>query len=346
AFGGDPTNVTVFGESAGAGSLAHLLASPASAGRAQRCILQSPGIDHTLYPDDVEQVADAMLRHLSVPRSQPERLWDLRAEDLVAAQEAVVLEMMTVLTSMPFHPFVDGDLIPTSPSLAVADGSGTGVDLLVSSTTDEMRLYPNPAADAASPDSLATWAQRYLAGRMGSDPGPERSRQLVDFYRELLGSEGRTTGSDVWAAIQTDGVMRLPARRIADSHATNGGRTFVAHFAWRGPPLPGQWDPGSFHAIDLPFTFDTLDRAGWREFLRAGPEAGELARQHVHAWSTFARDGTPEISEVGPWPRYTAPEHRAMVLDTPCSMAGDPLAEIAAAWDGLWTPECRSPFMG
>jgi para-nitrobenzyl esterase len=343
AFGGNPAAVTAMGESAGAGALLHLLASPDSVGVIDRYILRSPGVDHTLYSEDVERVSDALLRRLSLSSGDAGTLRNLDSAALLEAQEAVVLEMMPVLSSMPFHPFIDGRLLSASPSQAVAGGAGHSADLMISWTTDEMRLFPTPSADAIGVDGLAGWTRKLLTGRMGSDPGEERSRRLVEFYVDLLG--GSPAGTDLWAAISTDGIMRLPARRIADAHAESGSNTYATEFAWRGPATCGDWDRGCFHAIDLPFTFGTLDVAGWREFLNAGSDADDVSRALMHAHAQFAATGRPSAPEGGAWPQYETSKRSTVIFDTPCRTADDPLAAVAQAWDGLWSPACRAPAL-
>ena len=341
AFGGDPSVLTAMGESAGAGALLHLLSTSASVGVIDRFILRSPGVDHTLYPDDVEKLTSAVLRHLSLTSADAHKVRELDAADLLKAQETAVLEMMAVISSMPFHPFIDGHLLTQTPSQALAAGVGSAADLMVSWTAEEMRLFPNPLADAVGADGIARWTRGLLTGRIGSDPGEERTRQLVDFYLDLLGADA--AGSEIWAALSTDGLMRLPARRIADFHADAGGETLATEFAWKGPATPGEWDRGCFHAIDLPFTFGTLDAAGWREFLNAGSDADEVASALMHAHAEFAASGRAGAPAGGSWPQYETSKRSTVVFDTPFRTVDDPLATIADAWDGLWTPASRAP---
>jgi para-nitrobenzyl esterase len=248
---------------------------------------------------------------------------------------------------------VDGAFLRDTPSVAFAAGVASDIDLLVSWTADEMRLYPNPAADEAGIEGITGWVQHYLTGRSCADPGRARARALVGFYEQLTAGSARSTPADIYAAIQTDGVMRLPARRIADAHAAAGGVTFVAQFSWGAKSAGETWDRGAFHAIDLPFSFGTLDRAGWAEFLGAGPAAEQLATWHMAAWASFARCGDPgapfahgPAGAPGPWARYDAERRATMMLDETCELRDDPLGAVAEAWDGLWSPDSRAPSLG
>jgi carboxylesterase type B len=143
---------------------------------------------------------------------------------------------------------------------------------------------------------------------------------VVEFYSDAGG------GPDVWAAVQTDSLMRLPARRVA---SFPGVRPHVAQFDWGA--TGGDWRRGAFHAVDLPFSFGTLDRCGWLEFLgAAGADdrgAHRLAEAHMAAWAAFARSGDPG------WGRFPG---EVMRFDAEPWRGGDPLVEAAAVWDGLW----------
>jgi para-nitrobenzyl esterase len=344
AFGGDPNNVTAFGESAGAGALLHLLSSTAQL-PLRRCVLQSPGVDHTLRADQGELVTEVLVRHLGDGQLDITRLQAVPAEAILGAQERTVAELMSVVSAMPFHPVVDGDLLLTTPSIAFADGAAAEIDLMVSWTADEMRLFPNPAADEGGIEAITEWTRALLTRRLGEKPDNARVHQLVTFYQDRSAALGLGQPADLWSAILTDGVMRLPCRRIADSHASNGGITYATEFSWRGSVPEGAWDPRAFHAIDLPFTFGTLDGCGWREFLQAGPDADRLCIGHMEAWSTFARTGQPESPELPKWSRYTAGTRPTMILDAPAKMRNDPLAPVAEAWSGLWSPDSRAPAL-
>ena len=328
SYGGDPANVTVFGESAGGGSILHLLASPAARGAFDRAIVQSGATGRTLSTEQSGAVAHVLLEELGFARAEP-ALAAKTSDEIVAAQERATVQLFGVAGLLPFHPALDAATLPITPLAALQSGEVRGIDVLLGFTTDEMRLFlDRPTLDA---ERLRSRAARYF----GSDDTPSGNAKvdtLLDSYRSLLTDSARPAEPiDVWAALFSDREMLVPAVSALDAHAAAGGRTFAYQFDWSSArPRADGLELRSFHGVDIPFTFATFAVDGWDAFVGADADP-----QGAHALSAalraFARTGDPAHEGVGPWPLYTAGDRSMMRLARESGIEHDPAAARLAA---------------
>jgi para-nitrobenzyl esterase len=161
--------------------------------------------------------------------------------------------------------------------------------------------------------------------------GADRAEPALEAYRERR-LDG--TPDDLWVALSTDWMFRMPALRMAEAHAKAAvtPSTYVYEFGFRSTAFGGAL--GASHAIDVPFVFDNLDQAGVDVFLGTIDEpARRLAGLTSGAWTTFARDGRPAADGLPEWSPYTAERRATMVLAPDrCEVVDDPRAAERAVW--------------
>lgn len=326
-FGGDPATLTAFGESAGAGSILHLLGSPGISAVLRRAIMQSPGVGMTQSPDVAATVACAFMDNADV--SDVAGLRRLEPEAIVEAQFKTVMDMMITVGPMPFHPVVDGSLIPAKPVELLQAGTATDVDVLIGATAHELRLFHQELPEESSEQILHHTVSGHISDRTGAEPSPGDVKTVVRDYRQAAEGTDWTSDSDILTAINTDVSMREPIERIADFRAAAGASTYLYDFRWCSL---ADLDKGAFHAIDLPFAFDSFHVDGWREFIGADNAAEALGRGMRSAWAAFARTGDPSTAELGPWPRYDLNQRTTMILDDTPTLASDPFQRERSMW--------------
>ncbi|WP_210521701.1 carboxylesterase/lipase family protein [Hymenobacter terricola] len=325
-FGGDPANVTIFGESAGGMSVATLLGSPAAKGLFRRAIMMSGSGQAALSGEQADRIAAKYAKVLRI-KNTPEAYRRFTPEQLLEAQQKVTPKMVKLDTdtyadpgsgTVLYFPVIDGDIVPAMPLASVQQGASSGIDVLVGYNSDEANyfLVPSGLLKKIKSNFVLTLAAKRL------HPAPA---SLVTVYKQAYPTKNL---GELLSAMATAYQFQVPSVRLADAHARQPGRTYMYEFAWPSSVAASTY--GAYHGLGLPFVFNQRALVtGPRGML--GPSGGpaELAEKMQDAWVEFAKTGSPG------WAPYTPAERQTMLLNTTSELQTNPHAKEIRAWEGV-----------
>jgi para-nitrobenzyl esterase len=309
-FGGDPGNVTIFGESGGGMKVSTLLAMPGARGLFHRAIVQSGPYLRATRPERAARTAAALMAELGV--STVEELRALPFERIVEAQDAVGRAGHT------FAPVVDGTVLPRDPYEPDAPPTAAGVPLLIGTNRDEMTLFLSGLS------GYGTWneqeALKALANLGPADIVYERYKALHPDW----------TPTQLAVSISSDGSFRIGSIKQAERHIDAGTPAYLYLFTWESPMAGGSLKAA--HSVEVSLVFDNLARD---PSAQADEKAQLVAEAMSEAWIAFARTGNPNHAGLPMWPVYNPDRRPTMIFNHQSTVENDPLGAERRAWEDL-----------
>jgi len=319
-FGGDPDNVTIFGQSGGGGKVTSLMNAPSAKGLFHKAIVESGSyLSGFTEPSISKRVAAALLNELQLQPSQVDSLQTISYERLNAAGKKalskVAAEMKTEGKTVPMFglgwgPILDGSFLPYQPTDSAAIEIAKNVPMLVGSTKNEFTPFIPGSRDITMENATINLQKKYgdktdayIAAVKKTYPETSKPSDYIDI--------------DVFFRPGTISHANLKA-------APGAAPVYVYLFSWQSPVMDGMYK--AMHCMELPFVFDNIDKC--EEMTGGGKEAYALADKMSSAWINFARSGNPSAKKLPNWPAYTQQTGATMIFDNKCEVKNNPDKEL------------------
>ena len=325
-FGGDPDNVTIFGQSGGGGKVTSLMNAPSAKGLFQKAIVQSGSYLTGFTESSVaRRIAAGILDELHLQPSQVDSLQTIPYERLNNAAKKAMGKVTAALRAegknvpgfgLMWGPNLDNSFLPYQPDAPEAIALSKNIPLLVGSTKNEFTPFIPGSRDMTMDAARTSLQKKY------GEKADAYMAAVLKAYPET------TKPSDY---IDIDNIFRPGAIRQANQKAIPGAASVYMYlFTWQSPVLDGAFK--AMHCMEIPFVFDNISRC--EEMTGGGKDAYALADKMSSAWANFARTGNPNAKGLPSWPAYTAENGAVMIFDNKCQVKTFPDKDLMSITAG------------
>ncbi|MFX1364919.1 MAG: carboxylesterase/lipase family protein [Promethearchaeota archaeon] len=320
-FGGDPNNITIFGESAGAYSVITIAAMPIADGLYRRIIAQSMP---TINPKVSEQVSKDILKALGIKEGDFDALRKIPTEEIMKVQNEI-----TKKGGLVFRPYIDGDIILAHPLTLFKEGKLKNIDLMMGTNLHEAKLFT-----ALNPITREIKDEKAIIGYLSTyGINSEKARNIMDIYKEAQPELLLNNPKELLDSIATDLMFRVATLQMLEAQSQFQQNTYNYLFTWESKAFNGKY--GACHALELPFVFNTLDQPGMLLLLGDVSDVENLPENMMDAWLSFARTGNPNHDGIPKWPAYDKEKRATLLFGKECKVVNALFEKERKAWDGI-----------
>lgn len=330
-FGGDPENVTIFGESAGATSVCTLMAMPKAKGLFNRAISQSGAVQaHGFEVSGRRATAEMILKELNLSNDDLSGYRELPVEDIIKAFMKAQQKAILNRKGLEFRPFIDNDTLPQHPIKAIQDGYAKDIELIIGTNLEEWRFWRVFEPKFEEYEELRI--KKRITNSMKLQGEDEKKLDdIISVYKKSRKESGVEMNiHDIHDAYMSDLIFRAPSIKFAEAQSKHQKNTYMYMFNWRSPFEGGRY--GAMHAMEIAFVFGSFWEDDLWTFPKKTTETEALSNNMMDYWVNFARNGNPNVNNALEWPSYDAESRKTIIFDKKIEIVEDPLKLEREMW--------------